>query len=67
MLGVEKRPGVGTTVVDDDGDEGRGGDSLSSLTAPLDCRVALAVVQVDGVVASLGSLHILSPGDLLDL
>ena len=67
MFGVEKRPSVGPSVGDDDGDEGGGGDGLSSLAAPLDSRVALAVVQVDGVVPSLGSLHIFSPGDLTRL
>ena len=66
MLGVEERPGVGSSVADDDGDEGGGGDGLSSLPAPLDCRVALAVVQVDGVLPSLGSLHVLRPGNLVD-
>ena len=66
MLGVEERPGVGSPVADDDGDEGGGGDGLSSLTAPPDRGVALAVVQVDRVLSSLGSLHVLRPGNLVD-
>ena len=67
MFGVEKRPSVGPSVGDDDGDEGGGGDGLSSLPAPLDCRVALAVIQVDRVLSSLGSLHFLRPGNLEEL
>ena len=64
MFRVEDRPGVRSPVADDDGDEGGGGDSLASLKALLDCGVALAVVEVDRVLPSLGSLHFLRPGDL---
>ena len=65
MFRVEKRPGVRSPVAHDDGDEGGGGDSLASLTALLDCGVALAVVEVDRVLSSLGSLHLLRPGNLV--
>ena len=64
MLGVEEGPGVGTGVVDHDGDEGGGGDGLAALPAPLDAGVTLAVIQSHRVVTSLGGLHILGPGDL---
>ena len=66
MFGVEKRSGIGTPVVDDDGDEGGGGDGLSPLPTLLDRGITLAVVQVHRVLSSLGRLHLLRPGNLFD-
>ena len=66
MLGVDPGTLVGAGVVDDDGHEGLdGGAVLAALDDPLNGGVAVLVIQVDAVVAGLGSLEFLGPAELV--
>ena len=65
QLRVDPWPLVCTRVVDDDGDERLHCALLAALDGALGRRVALLVVQIDFVVASLGVLHLDGPADLI--